>query len=333
VLNIYNFGTSTCTLTANDTNSSAGNRFLFPAPITLNLYRNVTLRYSSGAGGWLLWSQAPSRPAQGSFKNLRVLNVANALGDTAPATPNNQMNIFVDEIVVDDGLGNTFTIDQSYAYSCTVDLTVSGAGGLDTGTVGTNKWYFLYVIYSASANAPSCLASLSSTAPSMPAGYTFKARVGANQTDLGPHFYRVQQYGRIAHYVNVSGSNTPGPIRVQNGASGSGTVASPTYAALPVLGTGFVAPSTAVRLLMTCATNYLGGNGLASYVAPSTSWNGINPNNTPPPLICVSGGTVVFNTAWIDLEGTSIAIATNFSGGGQGPAGIANYVGGWEDNL
>lgn len=318
VLTLVNTGTNPCTLTANDTNSSAGNTFSFTSPITILSGRTLTIRYLTI--GWFLFDQIPARPPRGTFANLRTLNVTNARGDTAPTTANNQMKILVDTITVDDGNGNAFTLDAGYAYNCTVDVTASGAGGLDTGSVAASTWYFLWVIFNPSANVASCLASTSSTAPSMPSGYLHKARVGANQTDASSHFYRVQQYGRVAHYVNVASSNTLGPRLIQSGAAGS---VGPTYQAFTVL--GVTAPVTAGRILVVALNAFSGLNCASNVVAPSTAYNS---GSGTPPINNEANGTQI--SAWLDLESTSIAVANNFGGGSNG---CATYDAAWEDNL
>lgn len=58
----------------------------------------------------------------------------------------------------------------------TVDITQSGANGLDIGEEAANTWYSIWVIRGTSGTAG--LFSISPTSPSMPAGYTKKRRVG-----------------------------------------------------------------------------------------------------------------------------------------------------------
>lgn len=61
----------------------------------------------------------------------------------------------------------------------TVDITLSGAGGLDTGSPAASTWYAVHVIAdSTGTNSPAGLYSLSATAPTLPAGYDVFRRVG-----------------------------------------------------------------------------------------------------------------------------------------------------------
>lgn len=53
-----------------------------------------------------------------------------------------------------------------------------GSNALDTGAIG-NGWYYVYVIMRTDLTNVDLLVSLSATAPTMPAGYTHKRRIGA----------------------------------------------------------------------------------------------------------------------------------------------------------
>lgn len=336
VLVLDNIGTFVCTLTSQDTNSTAANRFAFDKPIALRPSRTVTVKYDLTTARWVLWQEVPSQLVMGGFKNLRVLNVNNAFGDTAPGTPNNQNKILLDEIALEDGNGGVFRIDQSYAYSCTVDITTSGAGGLDTGSVAASTWYFHWVIFSPTTNTASCLDSISSTTPTMPSGYTFKARVGANQTDASANkcFARVQQYGRIAHYVavgTVAGCSATTGFGAQSflignaGTIGTGSV---TLVAKQVTGNGFPAPATASRVNVLGSTTYNAGAGTGIQVAPSQAYSGAS--NGPAGSNGLPWGwtdQTTVNIQWFILESNSLSVAAN--GSANNFTGVAD----WEDNF
>ena len=62
----------------------------------------------------------------------------------------------------------------------TVTRTVSGAGGLDTGTIANDTLYYLYVVADSTGYESAVgLFSLSATAPTLPFGYDMFLRVGA----------------------------------------------------------------------------------------------------------------------------------------------------------
>lgn len=99
----------------------------------------------------------------------------------------------------------------------TADITTSGLGGLDTGAEAGNTWYYIWIIYNGTLT--SCLLSASSTAPTMPSGYTYKALVGAVRNNGSSNFLRFQQQGAHVMYRNTL------PDVKAFGAVASGTVA------------------------------------------------------------------------------------------------------------
>ena len=59
----------------------------------------------------------------------------------------------------------------------------SGGGSLDVGAIAVNTWYHVHLISSADGNTVDVLLSLSATAPTMPAGYTARRRIGSLRTN------------------------------------------------------------------------------------------------------------------------------------------------------
>lgn len=64
-----------------------------------------------------------------------------------------------------------------------IDITESGAGGLDTGAEG-DVWYYIWIIEKTDGTVAGLL-SASATAPTMPAGYTYKTLVSAVHNTSG----------------------------------------------------------------------------------------------------------------------------------------------------
>lgn len=71
--------------------------------------------------------------------------------------------------------------------SVQADITVAGAGGLDTGAEAANTWYAVYVI-AGPAIATAALLSTNFVAPTLPAGYTAFRRIGAVRNDAASDF-------------------------------------------------------------------------------------------------------------------------------------------------
>lgn len=70
----------------------------------------------------------------------------------------------------------------------TIDLTVSGANGLDIGSEVISSWYHAWLIYKQATNSCAGLFSLSDTSPVMPAGYGHERRIGAVRNDSSSNF-------------------------------------------------------------------------------------------------------------------------------------------------
>lgn len=99
-------------------------------------------------------------------------------------TPLKKVDVSGSGMIVSDGTG-LFMLD---AVSVTADVTVAGLNGLDTGAQAASTTYYVYVIYNSTSNTIGSLLSISTSAPTMPAGYTFKKRVGSNTTDTSTNF-------------------------------------------------------------------------------------------------------------------------------------------------
>lgn len=99
---------------------------------------------------------------------------------------------------------------KSYSsFSGTVDLTVSGANGLDTSTEANSTWYYIWVI-AKEDDTKAVLLSTSATAPTMPTGYTYKGLVGAAYNDSGGNFLEFNQrnHAVAVEFVTVVSSGT-----------------------------------------------------------------------------------------------------------------------------
>lgn len=82
-----------------------------------------------------------------------------------------------------------------------VDISASGANGLDTGVEASSTWYYLYVIGdSTDVNPVAGLLSLSPTAPTLPGGYDVFRRVGAAYNDGSSNLVRAFQKGHWLLY-------------------------------------------------------------------------------------------------------------------------------------
>lgn len=267
----------------------------------------LTLQYDATLDKWLLQNPAKGviPPAsgsavQGAFKNLS----SSATGANA------NVAISADEIILENESNNYTTVRS---VSLTLNTAGSGANGLDTGALSTSTWYYVWVIYNGST--VSALASLSDTAPTMPSGYTSKARIGAFRTDGTGNKYPLgfTQKGRKVRYLVSAGTNV----------TAAPQMASITATSMTSIATGGFVPTTASMIDVLAAAT---ANNSA-LVAPNSSWattlSGPTPQTTNTSLSASATSTIQVS---IMLESANIYGATS--------GGTASfYCNGWEDNI
>jgi hypothetical protein len=95
-----------------------------------------------------------------------------------------------------------YTLELSTAWTKTTAAwaAATGNGSLDTGSVGASKTYHVFLIRKDSDGSTDILISLSATAPTMPAGYTYKRRIGCFRTDGSNNILKFYQNGNIFHF-------------------------------------------------------------------------------------------------------------------------------------
>lgn len=132
----------------------------------------IELQYDATLDKWVLLNPATGVSVQagasiiGASKNLVVKNNT--------TTPASKIDVTADEIVLKNVSGAPLL---AIAVTLTADITVNGANGLDTGAAASSTWYYLWAISNGATTA--LLLSTSSTAPTMPGGYSYKALISA----------------------------------------------------------------------------------------------------------------------------------------------------------
>jgi len=252
---------------------------------------------------------AVSTPAsvQGMFKNL----IVSASGSAAAISAS------CDEIVVGDGV----TYQTLRSVNLSIAGTSNGAGGLDTGTLAASTWYSIWVIRNNSTGTAAGLMSLSATAPTMPSGYTHKARIGWIRTDSTANKYPLSfiQYGRQVQYKVVSGSNVTAYPAMASGVAGS--IATPTWVSVSV-STFIPTTASAIKINLTALNS-------TACAAPNNAFGAYSSATNPPPLSSSNAGSTSTNhsgNASLPLEGTSVYWASN------GSPGLMQCLG-WEDTI
>lgn len=251
-------------------------------------------------------------PVVGAFRAL----TASATGTSAT------VSVAGDEIVVANAANAYATLR---AISLSINSAGSGANGLDTGTLAANTWYSVWVIYNGTTTAG--LLSASSTSPTLPGGYTHKARVGWIRTDSSGAKYPLAftQAGRVVRYRVAAGSNVASLPVMASGSVGTYSATTPTYSAV---GVGSFAPPTAASINVGLISAFNGASQSNAMCAPNSSYGGMS-STKPPPLSNIvpaspGGAFGVFGT--LLLESTNIYVVIEVAGG-------ALLACGWEDNL
>lgn len=242
------------------------------------------------------------------------LSISNTVGQE-----NDHILITANTLALRNTSGFSFTVN-TVSVTCNYAANWAASGSLDTGTFALSTWYYHYVISNGTTTA--CLGSTSSTAPTMPAGYTFKMRVGANRTNGSTQFNRVVQKGQRAQYV-VSASITTALPNISNGTVGAWSATAPTWSTPSVA--SFV-PTTASGIGVVITNNWNNSAAAQVQLAPNNLYSGSNSTN--PPLAQINSVTTsqITMTVWFTLEGTTIAWAASGAG-----AGISTL--GWDDSL
>lgn len=154
------------------------------------------LYFYNGAGVWYELAYFPASSGKFAPTSASALTIHNNA-----VTPTTIIDISAAEVVMDNpGGGNNYT--ENYG-TCSINMSITGVGGLDSGAIAANTWYNIFAISNGSAN--SCLASLSATAPAMPAGYVFKMRLGATRTSsAAATLWPIYQQGNVSRFSAAS---------------------------------------------------------------------------------------------------------------------------------
>ena len=106
----------------------------------------------------------------------------------------------------------------------------SGVNGLDTGTAAAGNWYYIFAIYNPTTNTSASLISLSMTAPTLPAGYTMAAILGAAYGAAGSIF---MPSVKKDFETSLGAGGVQGYVLILNGGSASGMTSVSTVTAAP----------------------------------------------------------------------------------------------------
>lgn len=215
---------------------------------------------------------------------------------------NHERHITADWLTLHDASSSNNTIGIT-----SVDLVnnVSTAGpiinGRDQAAVFGTAWVNFYIIYNPDAQIVASLSSLSATAPTLPAGYTFFVRVGAaytfNSLFLSYPYDSIQHGGRIWFHQPVFADQAPAFADTWESVS-LAVVLPPT--AIQVFGYFGLSTNPTVARGMGIASDSSGG----SYIMTSLDAGGIVAGYNTRSLIHFDLPLITAQTMWWKASST-----------------------------
>jgi hypothetical protein len=238
-------------------------------------------------------ADASTGGALGGFKNLKIATNSNT---TAVIT--------ADFLLLSNSTSSSVklsSVNKSYSTG------VSGAGGLDAGSVASNTWYYEYIIYNPSISNAAALLSLSATAPALPSGYTHSLRVGATYYGSGALLPKIQ-YGANVGYV-VGSSALVSTVQLAFGTAGN--VSTPTFVATSVAAAVPPTASIIKASLSAAGASVTAGNAL---LAPNANYPAESSNDQYLAITLPTGSNQsVAQVAEMPLESSNIYYASSLS--------------------
>lgn len=285
-------------VTVSDTNTVT-NAMLAQMP-TLTFKANVTGGTANAGDVTVAGAQAAlgiASPVRSSFQGLSV-----AWASITTAT------IAFNELMLQNSSNVPYLATNG---SLTLDSTVSGAGGLDTGSPAINTLYYVYIIYN--GTTVSAIMSLSVTAPALPTGYTYySGPLSIVITDGGAHFIGFKQYGRDWQYV-VGSNLTNSPPQLWSGTEGTYGSAWASIATIGLSASVFVSK---IKIIGVSTST----SACSWFIAPSTNYSATVPTGLGSTVASVQSLLVEML-----VEGNTLAV--------QAQANTAGYVLGFTLNI
>jgi hypothetical protein len=222
-------------------------------------------------------------------------------------TPNTKLDVSAG-IAMDST--NVFLINLS---ATVINFGVTGAAGLDTGSIAASTWYHIYAIAKADGTASAIASTSASTPNPMPTGYIYKRRIGSARADGSAHLLTFNQLGDqflwLASTLDISAATTSATAALQGLTVPSGVQVLAEFHAF--VRDGGTAAATSV-LFTSPDENDQSGGTLFDLVTPSvtsaySAGSFRRRTNTSGQIRVRSSGTAanvtVYTYGWIDDRG------------------------------
>ena len=142
--------------------------------------KDSILRFDSANDAFIIPSLILSTATQ-TVKGVSLLNDKITIENNTTDS-DHDIDFSGGNFIFDDGTGQ----ETVSALTKQIDATwVAGnnQGGLDTGTVAADTWYYMFAIYDSTGDAADYIFSLSNTSPTLPGTYDKQRYIGALRTD------------------------------------------------------------------------------------------------------------------------------------------------------
>jgi hypothetical protein len=183
---VKNIGAGTLTITPNgaETIDGGATATLLTGQSALVSSNGTALRTFKGAGG---------TTGRGYLYGLTLSNDG--------GSPNTVIDIATGEAASDDTTPTLMALASAYTKTTGAWAVGTGNGGLDTGSVANNTWYHVFLIKRPDTGVVDVLLSTSATAPTMPANYTLKRRIGSLKTNGSAQIIAFTQKGNNFYWA------------------------------------------------------------------------------------------------------------------------------------
>lgn len=265
--------------------------------------------------GTITLSGDPSNPLEPATKQSS--EAAGAKSGSETSYSNLKLRVTSDTaatltIDVTGSVDSSFNTKMFRSVSVSMSTVSTGAGGMDTGSVGSSRWLAVWFIGKSDGTSSAVFSSeFTGASVVMPSGYTYKARRGSVRVDASGTLMRTLQRGAYSQYIVSGGTNTANLPIILN--TSTGNVTTPTWTAFQVTGNGFAAPTTAASVSVSAVIGSFSG---ILIIAPNASYGAYSSLTNPPPILLVTGitGTGYANTGeavTFMLESVNIYCASN----------------------
>lgn len=241
--------------------------------------------YNSGSGAWVLSSyQASTGVTAVANDSVNGLSITNNAG-----TPSTKIDVTFTRACLVSAVGApVFIASGSFTIDLTLGTVTSAANGMDGEARPTSGWVYLYAISTGSGSAGlGTTTSPLAGPPTLPAGYSFYAYIGAMRCDGSQNLMRTKQLGTKAQYTIVAATNTAAMPTMTSGSAALWTA----------VATGAFVPATASHIKGSLL-NASPGNNTGGAVASNNAYTA----TTAAPVSFVNSTGTTFGSLMLPFE-------------------------------